>query len=256
MGLLHEIQTSLLDETANIGSILLKLRFLADRLGSDVLEDWVRFEAEGYPDKSTTPYYRTADISYKGTFTNGHKTLNNISIPPYLIEKFAGIQWTSYNITDPLSVIETMIVNSDNDNRFGLDVSNLKLLIDGKIYQGYATIELNAHLDIGAFIRITSVVRAKLLDFTLELEKKVPVSTSIVVGGNVVVTSVDTDKVTHITQNTFNAPVHNITTSGMGSPVNVTVLKGDVTSLVNALTSIGLKPEDAKELAEIADSEM
>ncbi|MGO8608860.1 hypothetical protein ACC848_38470 [Rhizobium johnstonii] len=38
MGLLHEIQASLLNDNSSIGPILLKLRFLAARLGSDVFE--------------------------------------------------------------------------------------------------------------------------------------------------------------------------------------------------------------------------
>jgi len=51
MSLLQEIQADLLDPKASIGPILLKLRFLAHRLGSDILEEWVKFETEGYPEK-------------------------------------------------------------------------------------------------------------------------------------------------------------------------------------------------------------
>ena len=67
--LLHEIQESVVQEGADLGSILLKLRFLASRLGSDVLEEWVKHESEGYPKDVEVPSYRIVGVSYKGTFS-------------------------------------------------------------------------------------------------------------------------------------------------------------------------------------------
>jgi len=255
MGLLHDIQANLLSENTKISPILLKLRFLADRLGSNVLEDWVRLEADGYPDPAMVPDYRKTGISYKGTFSDGYRTLNGISIPLHLIEQHANEKWISYGISDPLPSIEAMIEKSDKSSGYGIDASNLKLLLEGKIYPGYGILELEALIDVGAFVRIVSVVRSKLLDFALELERKVPISASIVVGAAAEVTSVDTDRVTSITQNIFNASVHNIMTAGTASPINVTVVQGDVASLQKALSALGLSVADAKELALIAAEE-
>lgn len=84
MGLLQDIQISLLDDNAKIGSILLKLRYLADRLGSNVLEDWVRQETEGYNPDLDVPDYRKTSIVYSGTFTNGYRTLSNVELRPIL----------------------------------------------------------------------------------------------------------------------------------------------------------------------------
>ncbi|WP_392664742.1 hypothetical protein [Amaricoccus sp. B4] len=58
MSLLREIQQSLMQEKSPIGPVLLKLRFLASRLGSDVLEEWIKYESEGYPSSSEVPDYR------------------------------------------------------------------------------------------------------------------------------------------------------------------------------------------------------
>ncbi len=49
MSLLQQIQESVVEEGSDLGSILLKLRLLAARLGSDILEEWVKHESEGYP---------------------------------------------------------------------------------------------------------------------------------------------------------------------------------------------------------------
>jgi len=48
MSLLCEIQEDILVPEKGLGPILLKLRLLADRLGSEQLEEWVKFESEGY----------------------------------------------------------------------------------------------------------------------------------------------------------------------------------------------------------------
>jgi hypothetical protein len=47
MSLLHDIQSAVLEEGADLGPILLKLRLLAALLGSQPLADWVRHESEG-----------------------------------------------------------------------------------------------------------------------------------------------------------------------------------------------------------------
>ena len=57
--LLSGILRSLLDHETDLGPILLKVRYLAKRLGSDDLEQWVIHEAEGYP-QTESKYLGTA----------------------------------------------------------------------------------------------------------------------------------------------------------------------------------------------------
>lgn len=49
MSLLHDIQAAVLQDDADLGPILLKLRLLAARLGSQPLAECVKHESEGYP---------------------------------------------------------------------------------------------------------------------------------------------------------------------------------------------------------------
>jgi hypothetical protein len=55
MSFLREIQEALLQPTCEINPLLLKLRLLAARLGNGVLEEWVRYESEGYPPGADCP---------------------------------------------------------------------------------------------------------------------------------------------------------------------------------------------------------
>src|SRR5688572_7880440 len=99
MSILREIQAELLSDKAELSTILLKMRFLASRLGSEPLEDWVRFESEGYPPDVELPQYRIVGVSYKGTWSGPYNSgINNAPIPGYLIEKYASKAWTHYKV--------------------------------------------------------------------------------------------------------------------------------------------------------------
>ena len=105
------------------------------------------------------------------------------------------------------------------------------------------------------FVRILSAVRAKLLDFTLALERDVPVASLIAVGTSSEVKAKDSASVTQLTQNIFNAPVHQNSATHNTSTVNIQVVTGDVESLESALVAKGLANADAAELAALANAE-
>lgn len=215
MALIHDIQSALLDENASVGTILLKLRFLAAKLDTDILEEWVQHEAEGYPDNVEVPEYRTAHIAYTGTFANMAQQLNNVSIPSILVSEIAGDQWVSHGIRDGLPLIDNQLKSMKPENHFGVDCSNLKMLLQGKIYEGMAIIEIQSRIDRGAFSRIQHAVRAKTLDFTLQLEKQVPAVQDIDVGAQPITISPDDQKsVEHLTQHIFYGTVTNIHSTG------------------------------------------
>jgi hypothetical protein len=67
MALLDDIQAAVLEEGSDLGPILLKVRLLAARLGSQPLADWVKHESEGYPADSPLPGYRIIPVSYIGS---------------------------------------------------------------------------------------------------------------------------------------------------------------------------------------------
>ena len=64
MSLLYEIQESIVQSDTDIGPVLLKLRLLAARLGSVSLEEWVKYESEGYQSNIEVPPYRIIGVSY------------------------------------------------------------------------------------------------------------------------------------------------------------------------------------------------
>jgi len=258
MGLLHDIQANLLDEKSPVGTALLKLRFLAARLGSDPLEDWVRHELEGYAPDTPVPEYRQVGITYSGTFTDGIRTLNDTPIPLHIIKKNAGDAWVKYELRDGMGVIDEAVRkgHEKNGGTYGIDCGNLMLLLTDKFYKGFTCVSARGVFDVGAFIRIQTTVRAKALDLCMKIEREIPVASEIVAGAPPApVTPADTTKITNIVNQTFNGPYTAITSTGAGTSIQITVGRGDGDALKEALVKQGLNDVEAIELAKIVASE-
>ncbi len=203
MSLLRDIQAALLEEGREIGPIFLKLRFLAARLGSDSLEEWVKHESEGYPHGVPVPEYRTLGVSYTGSFSGAFNSgINNAPIPPYLIEKYAGKQWNKYEMRQSIAAIDDLISSSRSSESGSLSINaaNLILLLQGKIYEDYACNSITGTISQAVLAEIQHVVRTRVLELTLELEKRIPTAADITLGPlKNEIEATDTNTVTQIT---------------------------------------------------------
>src|SRR5262245_17308851 len=113
MSLLYDIQSAVLNEGADLGPVLLKVRLLAARLESQPLADWVKHESEGYPVDSVVPDYRVIPVTYTGTFSGPFGSgINNAPIPSLLIEKLAGKQWTHYEMRQSVAAVDQLLATS------------------------------------------------------------------------------------------------------------------------------------------------
>ena len=137
MGLLSEIQESLLTEGSSLGPILLKLKFLASRIGSNVLEDWVQHEVEGYPSSAPVPEYRRTGISYIGTFLGYTNVMNEVPVPSALIKRYASGDWNHLDIRESISVVDEKLRNADKGDQFQINAADILFIIRDKIYQSH-----------------------------------------------------------------------------------------------------------------------
>lgn len=222
MTLLHEIQTSLMQEGTGIGPILLKLRFLASRLGSDLLEDWVKHEVGGYPEDVPVPDYRKMRVSYTAGFNGPYgSAINNAPIPSCLIEKFAGRQWTIHEERQSVAAIDDLIqFSKGKGGRLNIDASDLILLLQGNVYPGYACNSVAGFIPVGALVELQSSVRNRILELTIKLEKEIPVVATITVGSQSDAPMTNRNAVTQIT----NQVIHNT----IDQSVNIVQLSPDV----------------------------
>lgn len=256
MGLLHEIQTSVVQEGAHLGSVLLKLRLLAARLGSEPLEEWIKHESEGYPRESEIPSYRVVGVSYTGRFSGPFGSgISNAQIPAYLVEKFAGKQWTKHEIRDGIAAIDELVRSSAEHGTLGVEASNLILLLQGKVYADYACNGIQGTISRAALTELQYAVRSRILELTLELEKSIPAATEITFGSPESSEKFNSDKVNQIYYQIIYGNVTTISSSGAGSQINVSIGKGDNNAFIEYLVKAGIPTGDASELADIVAAE-
>jgi hypothetical protein len=257
MSLLREIQASLI-EGQKIGPILLKLRLLASRLGSETLEEWVKHESEGYPPKVDLPDYRKIPASYTGTFSGPFGSgIINAPIPSYLIEKFAGPSWTSVEMRQSIAAVDELVASGkESGGSLHTNASNLILLLQGKIYEDYACNSVTGTVSAAGLTEIQNAVRTRVLELTIQIEKSIPAAADIGLGPPTTIDAArNTEKVTQITNQVINGNVTSISNVGDGAQFSFNIAQGDNEAFVKALVGSGIAKPDAQELATIVASE-
>ena len=256
MSLLRQIQESVVQEGADLGSILLKLRLLASRLGSDILEEWVKHESEGYPKEIEVPSYRMVEVIYHGTFSGPFGSgISNAPIPPYLIKKYAGDKWINIEIRESISAVDDLVKSSSGDNgSLGIDASNLILLLQGKIYPQYSCVDIRATISRTALAEIRQAVRSRILELTIEVEKAIPDAAQVTFGAPAKEKQ-NSERVQQISQQIIYGNVNTAVAGGHGSNIVLSITEGDTKSLIEHLVKSGMPETDATEIAKIMEAE-
>lgn len=256
MNLLQDIQESIIQEDVEIAPILLKLRLLAARLGSQELEDWVKYESEGYPSGEQVPEYRIIPVSYAATFSGPLGSgIKNAPIPSYLIDKFAGEGWNHYRLTQGVAGIDALLdKSSKGSGAFHINASNLILLLQGNVYEGYVCNSVDGTVSGASLAEIKHAVRSRVLELTIELEK-IPGASEIKFGGSTPKNDDISKQVAQISQQIIYGDMHAITNTGHGAHINLTIQKGDSKAFIKCLVDSGIQKSDAEKLADIVESE-
>ncbi|MFS1702899.1 hypothetical protein [Alteromonas sp. AMM-1] len=255
MSLLREIQASLISDEPNLGSVLLKLRLLAARLGSDILGDWVKHEMSGYPKVVELPEYRVVGVSFKGTFSGPFNSgINNAPIPTALVEKHAGEHWTNHRVREGIAAIDDLVRGAQESGSLGLDCSNLILLLQGKIYEDYACNDIRGTISRSSLVQIQNEVKSRALELTIELEKAIPAAAEIVLGPQST-ENIDEGQVSKIINQTIYGNYTEISNSGAGANIEVKAIQGNPEAFKKSLEDSGISKDSAKELSEIVKSE-
>lgn len=256
MGLLQDIIAAVVAEDSDLGPILLKVRLLAARLGSQPLAEWVKHESEGYPNDAPLPEYRIIPVSYTGTFSGPFGSgIRNAPIPPHLIEKFAGEGWNHNKVRQSIAAVDELLASSQ-DSGFRLNTaSNLILLLQGKIYEECACNDVTGTVSRASLAAIRHAVRSRVLELMIELEKSVPEASTIGIGKSESGVPASSTVATQISHQIIYGNVTSISASGEGSQVNVSIARGDTTGLIEYLKHAGIAEPDARELAEIVAKE-
>ena len=258
MSLLQEIQESILDDKIGLGPTFLKLRLLAARLGSSELEEWVKFESEGYPADALLPDYRKILVAYWGTlsYSDGYE-MEDTHIPPYWIEKFVGKRWKKHEIRQGIAAIDELVDSSEKKgDLLAIDTGNLILILQGKVYEDRYFNDIRGFISRASIPELLHVVRNRVLEFTIKIEKSIPGAIDISFGNKKSANREMSSKVTHISNTIIYGNSTSIASSGDNASFSLSINPGDGESLKKYLVDGGLDESDANRLSEIISSEV
>lgn len=256
MSLLHEIQAAVLEEGSDIGPILLKLRLLAARIGSQPLAEWVRHESEGYPHDADLPDYRYIPVSYTANFSGPFGSgIKNAPISPCLVKEFAGDHWVRYGMRESIAAVDDLLASAKNGGHLGINAADLILMLQGKVYAEYACNSVTGSIARSSLASIRHAVRSRVLELTIGLEKSVPDAAAVATGPATLPSLPSAAAATQIAQQIIYGNFTSISATGDGATIQVAVAPHDARSLAQFLTGSGMAEQDAQELARLAASE-
>lgn len=257
MDLIQSIQSDLIEQTNPVGPILLKMRLLAARLGSDVMEQWVHHESTGYPQDTDVPDYRKLPVRYTGTYSAPGYIGRN-EIPLYVVQKFAGEHWTRYEFRQSIVEVDDLI-RAHRERNAGIEVeaSNLALLLGRKLYEGMECIGATGTISPTSVISLQHAVRDRALALMVELER-LPDAENILSGGVESGNKNSSDDRGSINQ-TISTVItgHNVRVSGIGPSQKVTfdLNRLDEGRLLKAIVDAGVPEKNAREFVDIVSEE-
>ena len=248
MGIIQDLQIALAEDKP-IGPILMKLRLVAAKLGSHHLEEWVKFEAEGYPQGFQLPDYRILAMAFIGQFSGPFGSgIKDAPIPPYLIGKIAGEKWVHFQLRQSAASVDCIV---EEGNGLNLDLSDLSLLIQGQVYENMACNQLSGYISHSAIVEATNAIRNRLLALTIELERQIPD------GAELTLSSIpaQSELTTQIYYQTIHGGLTQIHNSGENQKIAIAIQPKNYDSLLEALSDVGLSDEHAETLAKLISEE-
>jgi hypothetical protein len=199
------------------------------------------------------PQYRIVEVSYKGTWSGPYNSgIKNAPIPGYLVEKYASKDWNHYKVRESIASVEALAEKKDGS--LGINASNLILLLQGKVYEGMACNAISGDISVVAMREIKQSVRSRILELTIELEKRVPEATEVTIEKAIPPKSESEATVTQIFNQTVYGNVTNVAAAD-NAQVSLSITAGDVHSMIAGLVKAGLPHGAAQEFFKIVAAE-
>ncbi|MBN4994706.1 hypothetical protein JY438_02830 [Stenotrophomonas maltophilia] len=248
MNLAAEIVATLAKEKADLVDALVKTRILASRLGNKSLADWCRLELSGYPIEVDVPSYRKISLTPVATIANGFNRQANRPLPLGHLTPEQREHFTKSSVRQGVSAIQSW-VGKEVGEHFPVDQS---LLFRSILPPGWFIENLMGRPPLGAYEQIIVEIRARLLEFCLEVQDALPADDSDAKP----ITPEMNDKITNLlngsvigNNNVFQFGQDNVATVSYGFAA------GDLASLIQVLKQSGVGDHDAGELAEAIESD-
>jgi hypothetical protein len=201
VGLLHDIQTAARTEDADLGAVFQVVDLLAPRIKSRVLIDWARYEAGGYPENAEVPDYRNLPVTHRASFSRpSGGSLQGVLVAPCVIAKYAGEHWTHHGERRSITSIDDLLAHQKAGEPIAIESSSLTLLLQGRTYAGRTFTSVTGTVSQSSLTAIRRVIRSRIFELTIELERCFPGVFTVASGHPVELTDQEATAATQVAQ--------------------------------------------------------
>jgi len=246
MGLLQDIQADAINQDAPLSNMLRKCLVLAYKLNNDEFRQWIEHEMNGYPANMPVPNYRIYVGEPRANARNiaWHVTGSPIpagAIPEEYLEDAMKLEFRQ-GVGAYASI-------QDNGELKHFWPSWLVAAVNQRINKNLVISEGYVPLPIGFFNGMLDVIRNKVLEFVLQIERENPEADTVPSGS----TPIPQEKVTQIFHTTVSGGQAAIGSSGRVEQVEKQIRVGDQESLRAALRTLGVPENAISELDDILE---
>ena len=252
MTLLEDIQKSAVDAASDLATVLRKCKLLAARLDSKPLEEWVVWEANGYPEDAAVPDYRRWGLTVKGHFVGPFGSgLRNALIPNLCIPESVRNSYSKYECRQSVASIEAVLRDATSGT-VKINTGDLAVHLGRTVYQGQNCLEAWAEFGTGNLVELLNSVRNRVLDLAIAIWKESPDAGEIVAGSG---PKLEAGRVTQIFNTTVYGGSANLVGTATASSIVFKVEAHKFETVEKALLDSGLSANDVSELKTLIEAE-
>ena len=246
MGLLTEIQNEAVSDTGSAAALLRKCMVLAANLDSALLEDWVKWELNGYPAGVEVPEYRQMRMNFKVSGNNLAYQINGAPIASVMVKKVTkNDKIDIFVCRQPIGTIRLDDIKA-SDGTLVINLDNYALLLPGKVTDRDFNVQrFWGEIPASQVLGVVDAVKNRVLEFVLALRKQYPDAGEV--DGMTTKSPEVEQAVNHIYNTTINGNA-GVVGQANHSTVNIIVNAGSVADLRSGLMKHGIEEADILDL--------
>ncbi len=160
----------LINDKINVKKAFQILSLLLEDIDNDDIENWMKYEMNGYPKDVEVPEYRIINASILGTIKTYTMILNNYDIPvPYEEKKIL----CKHSVRDSIAEItQYALAEEQSEKHCLLSPIDIGYINSVALIQDAEVTHANLQLSMYGYTNILNILRDKLIEILKKLEKQ------------------------------------------------------------------------------------
>ncbi len=244
MNIIRDLRDGAVNDDVAVSTLLRKALVLASVLKNETLRAWAKQELDGYANVESLPPYRMITAVVAGDFV-GRVRAHDHRLPVEQYDDSIQEQLTVVPIIDSVREIEETAKSAGEMVTYALEMSWCQML--PPLFADSQLVDIRRHVHAAKLHAIVDIVRTRLLELVLDLERKFP----SVIEGESALANIDPAAAASV----INVHVHgdsNVVAAGsdIAMKANFGFAAGDLPGLLRALHAVSVSETDVTALQE------